>query len=221
MPRNKYPEQTVQKILEVSLRLFADKGYDHTTIQDIVDALGMSKGAIYHHFASKEEILMKLCEQHYHGVDWFTEIMRNTELNGLEKLRKLLLFQLLDPEKVQMDIFSKFIINNPQMIVHQLKESVHETAPIIARLIREGNQDGSIQSDCPDEAAQVFMLLINMWVNPGLFPVDQQAFLRKIEVVGRILSDFGIPLFDDELVAACRSYYDTVTDSNDFQQENG
>ena len=40
MARNKYPEVTVKKILEVSQRLFMEKGYDNTTIQDIVNELG-------------------------------------------------------------------------------------------------------------------------------------------------------------------------------------
>ena len=53
MARNKYPQRTVEKILEVSLALFNEKGYEKTTIQDIVNALGMSKGAIYHHFKSE------------------------------------------------------------------------------------------------------------------------------------------------------------------------
>ena len=49
MARNKYPEVTVEKILEVSQRLFIEKGYDNTTIQDIVNELGgLTKGAIYH-----------------------------------------------------------------------------------------------------------------------------------------------------------------------------
>ena len=58
MARNKYPELTVEKILEVSQRLFLEKGYEQTTIQDIVDNLGgLTKGAGYHHFKSKEEII--------------------------------------------------------------------------------------------------------------------------------------------------------------------
>ena len=61
MARNKYPEITVDKILEASQRLFLEKGYDNTTIQDIVNELdGLSKGAIYHHFKSKEEIMSAL-----------------------------------------------------------------------------------------------------------------------------------------------------------------
>ena len=47
MARNKYPEVTVEKILDVSQRLFLEKGYDATTIQDIVDDLGgLTKGAL-------------------------------------------------------------------------------------------------------------------------------------------------------------------------------
>lgn len=58
MARNKHPEATVERILDVAQRLFLEKGYDQTTIQDIVDGLkGMTKGAVYHHFKSKEEIM--------------------------------------------------------------------------------------------------------------------------------------------------------------------
>ncbi len=48
MARNKYPEETVQLILDVAFRLFMKKGYEHTSVQDIIDQLGgLSKGAIY------------------------------------------------------------------------------------------------------------------------------------------------------------------------------
>ena len=50
MARNKHPEETVNLILETAARLFMEKGYEHTSIQDIINNLGgLSKGAIYHH----------------------------------------------------------------------------------------------------------------------------------------------------------------------------
>ena len=53
MSRNKYPEETVERILDTAQRLFLEKGYEQTTIQDITDNLGgLTKGAIYHHFKS-------------------------------------------------------------------------------------------------------------------------------------------------------------------------
>ncbi|BDR54576.1 AcrR family transcriptional regulator [Bombiscardovia apis] len=57
MARNAHPEETVQTILDVATELFLSKGYDNTSMQDIINNLGgLSKGAIYHHFASKEDL---------------------------------------------------------------------------------------------------------------------------------------------------------------------
>ena len=50
MARNKYPEETVSRILDAAMRLFREKGFEHTTLQDIVDQLDVTKGAVYHHF---------------------------------------------------------------------------------------------------------------------------------------------------------------------------
>ena len=63
MARNRHPEETVTLILDVAFRLFMEKGYEYTSIQDILDQLGgLSKGAIYHHFKSKEEILVAVVD---------------------------------------------------------------------------------------------------------------------------------------------------------------
>ena len=58
MARNKNPEETINRILDTAYRLFLERGYEYTSIQDIINNLGgLSKGAIYHHFKSKEDIL--------------------------------------------------------------------------------------------------------------------------------------------------------------------
>ena len=70
MARNKHPEETVNLIVSVAFRQFMEKGYEHTSIQDIIDNLGgMSKGAIYHHFKSKEDILMAVMGRKKAGAD--------------------------------------------------------------------------------------------------------------------------------------------------------
>ena len=51
MPRNKYPEETVQKILDASLKLFLEKGYEETTLKDIISEMGgVTRADFYHHF---------------------------------------------------------------------------------------------------------------------------------------------------------------------------
>ena len=91
MPRNKYPEETVQKILDVSLKLFLEKGYEETTILDIVDNLGgLSRGAFYHHFKSKDEVLNALSDKMFFENNPFEQVKNENGLNGLEKIQKVL-----------------------------------------------------------------------------------------------------------------------------------
>lgn len=51
---------TRDRILEEAARLFTEKGYEATSVQDIAQALGLSKAALYHHFRGKEEILLEI-----------------------------------------------------------------------------------------------------------------------------------------------------------------
>lgn len=55
-------EKTHEMILQSAVLLFADKGYEKTTLNDIADSLQMTKGAIYWHFESKEKLLMELLD---------------------------------------------------------------------------------------------------------------------------------------------------------------
>ena len=90
MARNKYPEETVEKILTAAKRLFLEKGYERTTIQDIVDQLGrLTKGAVYHHFKSKEEIMDALGDYIFQERNPFEAVRGRTDLNGLEKIREV------------------------------------------------------------------------------------------------------------------------------------
>ena len=125
MARNKYPEETVQKILAVSYRLFLEKGYDHTTIQDITDALGMSKGAVYHHFKSKEAILDRIYDQYYAESGLHAAALDAPGLSGLEKLRKLLLLELTDQGKLSIDSVTLSFRSNPPPFGGRLFRSLY------------------------------------------------------------------------------------------------
>lgn len=53
-----------QELLTTAEQLFLSKGYEVTSVQDILDVLHTSKGGFYHHFSSKEDVLRMLCTQH-------------------------------------------------------------------------------------------------------------------------------------------------------------
>lgn len=210
MARNKYPEETINKILDVSYRLFSTKGYENTSIQDVVDELGLSKGAIYYHFKSKEEILERLYDRLYQGQDWYLEIKNDSSLNGLQKLEKIFRIQLQDSEKVSLDAATLSYTCDARMIMETIKTSVNDTAPLLSALIEEGNRDGSLHVEFPREAGEILILLINVWINPGLFPVEKDRFLDKILCYKRCLDGLGLPVITASLLETANRYYDTV-----------
>ena len=55
--------KTKRKIFETSLKLFSEKGYDATSIEEITATVGVAKGTLYYHFSSKEEIFNFLIEE--------------------------------------------------------------------------------------------------------------------------------------------------------------
>ena len=100
MARNKHPEETVKLILDEALKLFIEKGYESTSIQDIINNLGgLSKGAIYHHFKSKEEIFQAVCKKiGDENSIYYNKIRDDKSKNGYEKLKimiNLYMLQLL------------------------------------------------------------------------------------------------------------------------------
>lgn len=203
MARNKHPEETVNLILNVAFRLFMEKGYEHTSIQDIIDHLGgLSKGAIYHHFKSKEDIMYAVMERMTaQSNEKMKDICDRMDLNGKEKLKTLFRQSLNRP--VMEDIFavSPSIYNNPKFLCSFLHEAMEESAPdYILPIIRQGIEDGSIQTDYPEQLAQVISLLANIWINPIIFDDSGEETYRKFMMFDQILKGLGLDIVDEEMV---------------------
>ncbi len=155
MARNKHPEETVSLILDVAGRLFLEKGYEYTSIQDIIDNLGgLSKGAIYHHFRSKEDILIAVTDRMTEESNRMLAVIRDTpDLNGKEKLRAIFRESIFRP--VQEDMFSTApnLGNNPRLLYSIFSETMMVAAPdYIQPIIEQGIADGSIQTEYPKES---------------------------------------------------------------------
>ena len=207
MARNKHPEETVEKILRVSLKLFQEKGYEATTIQDIVDALGMSKGAIYHHFKSKADIMDLLSERYYQNLSWFPDPKGIPGENGLEKLRYVFRYFLSDPSKEEIDGMMLPLLRDPKMVSLSLDSVFREAAPYMDRLVQEAIADGSASPQFPQVLPEAFMLLTNLWMWTELYRRDREGFLQRLLFSKAMLEHFGLP---SELVEVSMDYYDRL-----------
>ncbi len=204
MPRNKYPEETVQKILDASLKLFLEKGYEETTVLDIISEMGgLTRGAFYHHFKSKEEVFDALCEKLFYESNPFEKAKSHKELNGLEKLKCILRTSFDETEYHQLSMASMQLMGSPAFL-KKLIESNQELAPMYQELIEEGIQDGSIQSEQPKLLADLFVLLTNFWSIPTIYPMTADETWQKFLMIKSIMDNLGLPVIDDEIAKLCK-----------------
>lgn len=199
MARNKHPEVTVGKILEVSKRLFLEKGYDNTKIQDIADELGMTKGAIYHHFESKEEIMNKLGETMFIHNNPFEIVKKRNDLNGLEKMKLAIKLNQSNEQMVELTNQALPLLENPQILARMFESNYQNLLPYWLELIQEGQEDGSIKTEQPKELAELF-ILTDLWMIPSLFPGNVDDIKNRYKFVTVMLGKMGLPLYDEEMI---------------------
>lgn len=209
MGRNKYPEQTLERILDVSSKLFIEKGYEQTSIQDILDALNLSKGGLYHHFKSKEEILEIVMQKRaQHVSDMLHNAIQSTNAeNTKEKLKKILYNLVNDTETRSFDTVMISQINNPRFVVGGLQLCMKKDAPIICDLIKEGIKDGSLQTTQPDFCAEIFLLLLNYWANPALFGRNYSETKERLYYLQSVMCLLGLDIVDERLICALLEAY--------------
>ena len=209
--RNKYPEITVEKILNVAQRLFLEKGYDNTTIQDIVDHLdGLSKGAVYHHFKSKEEIMDAVGDRMFLSNNPFEAVRRRSDLNALEKLREAIRLNQSDEARTDMTIQAIPLTRNPRLLVEMIESNRRILTPYYLELLEEGNRDGSLHTEYAKEIAELLPLLTSLWLLPSVFPATTQEMKHKFYFLGEMLEKLGVPLMDDSIYALVDQFFDKI-----------
>ncbi len=82
---------TREGILEAAARIFSEKGFDATSMQDIAQAVHLQKASLYHHFSSKQEILVGILDQALDLINNRLEIVLSQPSSADEKLREAMI----------------------------------------------------------------------------------------------------------------------------------
>lgn len=203
MARNKYPEETVRKILDTAERLFIEMGYDRTSLQEIIDETGLSKGAIYHHFASKEDIFYAVCDRiGQRNAEVLSQVRDAPGLNGLEKLRAMFKTSLQPERQAKMFCMMPYLMDNAKFLATEMRSIFTEVVPcFVDPIIRQGMADGSIHTDHPRELAEAMMLLSDIWLNPIARPTTPEEIVARCALYNCLFNSFGISeLIDREII---------------------
>ncbi len=156
------------KIIETAHLFFSEKGYDKTSVNDIINKLGISKGAFYHYFNSKDEVLDAIILSYAaEAVDMMYDIVYDPKLNGLEKYIKMFKEAQARREK-NAERFSfliqLFLKEDNLLFRHRYTEKILEiTKPPFILILQQGVKEGLFVINHPEETAELIIRLGNIY----------------------------------------------------------
>lgn len=154
---------TRDEILSAAAGIISLKGFDATSMQDIATAVNLQKASLYHHFASKQDILLAILD---HAIDLMTdslEKVRKGKFTPEEKLRQAMI-AYLDIISVQQNLASVLLLEyrslDPNLRrKHVLRRDRFEH--LWRDLILEGIESGNFTCDDPSLAGRAILGVLN------------------------------------------------------------
>ena len=201
MPKHDPSEKTKIEILLTATRLFKERGWENVNVEDVVKELGVTRGAFYHYFKSREDLIMAVVNKMFYENNPFTAASKKKGLNALEKIRFVLKLNFNNNynNSSMVNEVHKAVEKNPAIFKSEFLSQLSTVAPYIERLLIEGNEDGSISVKYPKQAAEVLALLPSHWFNYEVFKIPYPEFVDRVSFLAHFMEKLGVPALNDEL----------------------
>ncbi len=158
--------KTKRKIFETSMKLFAEKGYDATSIEEITATVGVAKGTLYYHFSSKEEIFNFLIEEGIKLLQNSVDIKTSKHNNYIDKIKAIVLIQIkivVKYENIITILLSQFWGTKERN--KKCQELVYQYIGKIEKIVQEGIEKGEIKKgDTRAIASEIYGLICSTLV---------------------------------------------------------
>ncbi len=156
-------EETRGRILKAASKLFAEKGFESTGVAEICTESDVSKGALYHHFPSKQAIFLELLQEWLSGIDRGLMLALADAPNVPEALMAMSaqMRNVFSAARDQLELFLEFwqqARRDPE-VWKQLIEPYRRYRDYFAKIIQKGIDQGSIRHVDPQAAGQALVAL--------------------------------------------------------------
>ena len=196
----KAPDVRRSEILDVAQRLIYLKGYEQTSVQDIITEIGIAKGTFYHYFSSKQDLLDAMIERMIDQTLQTVEpIVKDDQLNALEKFTRF--FAYIESWKIENKTFLLEVLkvwHKDENAIFRQKMGVETTravAPVLAKIIQQGVVEGIFVTDYPEDLAEVILQIgqpLSETATELLLNIEQdehtlEIITRKVNVYERAI----------------------------------
>lgn len=200
MARTRNPETHAVKrdaFIDVAQRLVQTKGYEALSIQDVLDELDASKGAFYHYFGSKGDLLEAIVERMADAVEaTWDEVMARPGLSAIERFEGV--FSMAAQYKnarreLTLAVLEGWLSDSNTVLRERLHDLVAiRMTSVLEPILRQGASEGEFTTSDPAATAHVIVALIQglQGVAAHLF-VARHAGTVSIEEVERTFAAYG------------------------------
>jgi len=155
-----------EKIIEKAIELFEKKGFSTTSIQDIVDELGVTKGSFYYYFSSKEQLLMDIYNEYITNLlDRQTKIIANKTLSPTDQLIEII--QLLIDDLIENGprarIYFREMRHLSENNINTIKKIRKQFRKNIEMIIQTGKEQGVFKNHLPADILAFALLGLTNW----------------------------------------------------------
>ena len=182
----KAPAVRRAELIDCAQRLFLEKGYERTTINDVIAAAQLSKGAFYHHFRAKEDLLEAIAARSaQQALDYAEAVQADSALSALQRLNSLLAMTREWKAENLPQLRAMFtVLMRPEnaMLYHRIVGAVFAAmAPTLAQIIADGEREGVFDAADAGLAAEAIL-----WLGEGrrLLVVQAMGVAERGDVDG-------------------------------------
>ena len=178
------------KLIKIAFELFIAKGYENTSIQDIIRAAKISKGAMYHYFTSKEDILDAVLNYIIDlDVKRLKPMLNDPSLSSMEKITSAMSFQAPQASE-EIRRATEYTIQRPASIFDYRARELSRQRSIIGltNLIYEGVARGEFRTDYPEEMAAFICASSQAMGELIMRPGDENSFQTRIDAFIHMLT---------------------------------
>ena len=190
MAESKSAEERREEIMDAAAELFSTKGYEETTTTDIMKKVGIAKGTLYYHFASKEEILDAMIERMGRRLIATARDCAATDAPVYERLLKVMLS--LNANSIGGEDIIEIMHQPRNVLMHEKSRAmvIREAGPILADLVREGVDEGLFDCKYPEQTVEMIMVYVLVAFDGGDFleaDMQQERIDGFIAIIERML----------------------------------
>ena len=174
-------ERRKQELLQIAYRMFISRGYESTSVDEIIEEAGIAKGTFYYYFETKEQLLEEVIGMMIDRETEAAEQVLKAEIPIPQKIVGII--SSLRPAKEEMPIEGA-LMQPENMVMHGKirKKIVEKAVPLLAEVVEEGIAEGVFSCDCIPERVRMLLVISSDTFDEGRFTAqDVTVFIDMTE----------------------------------------